>query len=584
MNHQKRKDILTTLISYIFIIAVIGIVLYRFLGLYNVQISKYPMYHQAGDAVTGMVTVKSMMENGWIYDNPYLSAPGTAENYDAMTMEIFLNLLEKIIVTITGNWVLTYNLFYLMGYFLAGFTAFYTLQQLKIPEIIAAPSAVLYALLPYHQLRGVGHMYLGMYFMVPISVLFLYRLMSNDLLFQKGKKGYITIPNVLRVLALMIMSLTGVYYTFFTCFFLCVVILYSLLNKRNWKQIRQAFFSLLVVGGTIILTSLPNLIYWHNNGKSGAISKKGPEGAEIYALKIIQLILPRPNHRYVFFDKISHFYQVVFPLVNENSTASLGIFMSVGFIILCVALFMSKKLSEDSYIRIGSILNLAALLFGTTGGFAVIIAFFTGAIRCYNRFSVFIAMFSLIAIDSVIMLIWKKWFSQKKWKTVLTAIGMVGIMCCGIVDQIIPENPGNYDVYAAQYESDEAFVKAIESMEASGAMIYQLPYMKYPENGGINQMPDYSHMSAYLHSSSLRWSFGAAEGREVDDWQKSVDSLTMKEQLPIIKEAGFAGIYIDWRAYLPDEREALEQIFNEEISGDPILNADGTKAYYSFKE
>lgn len=97
-------------------------------------------------------------------------------------------------------------------------------------------------------------------------------------------------------------------------------------------------------------------------------------------------------------------------------------------------------------------------------------------------------------------------------------------------------------------------------------------------------MPDYSHMSAYLHSSSLRWSFGAAEGREVDDWQKSVDSLTMKEQLPIIKEAGFAGIYIDWRAYLPDEREALEQIFNEEISGDPILNADGTKAYYSFKE
>ena len=157
-------------------------------------------------------------------------------------------------------------------------------------------------------------------------------------------------------------------------------------------------------------------------------------------------------------------------------------------------------------------------------------------------------------------------------------------MCCGIVDQIIPENPGNYDVYAAQYESDEAFVKAIESMEASGAMIYQLPYMKYPENGGINQMPDYSHMSAYLHSSSLRWSFGAAEGREVDDWQKSVDSLTMKEQLPIIKEAGFAGIYIDWRAYLPDEREALEQIFNEEISGDPILNADGTKAYYSFKE
>lgn len=582
-----------TVAEYTFVVCVIGFFLYRILSLGNFHLAEYPLnYVRGGDGITGMAMVKSMWENGWIYENPSLGAPYGVENYDATTMELFLNGMEQLLVWMTGgNWVLAYNLFYLSGYILAGLTAYYALRQLEISGVIAAPTAVLYAFAPYHQLRGTGHLFLSMYFMVPIMVLYLYRLMKGDLLFQKGKKGWMTWSNALRLVTLMIMALTGIYYAFFTCFFLCVVILYSLLNqeyKRNqelnsMRNVRQAFFSIGVIVCTLLLSALPNLIYWKQHGMPASISKGG-EGAELYALKIIQLLLPIPNHRLEIFQRLRNFYDTAYPLVNENGCASLGIFMAVGFVILCLALFIRRRIPERSNLQIGSILNLSVLLFGTVGGFAVILSFLTGSIRCYNRFSIFVAMFSLIAIDSVIEKIKEKWFDKKNRTKVIFAAGMFLLMLLGIFDQTALKNPLAHERSAQLFDEDEAFFAAIEAVEENEAMIYQFPYMRYPENGGVQQMMDYAHMIGYLHSDTLRWSYGAPVGREGDQWMAAMNELSFQEQIATIQATGFAGIYIDWNAYLEDERIAMEEILAEGITTEPILDATGTRAYYTFGE
>lgn len=578
---EASKTKLILYLEYAFVVLVIGIFLYRIFALSGAQLAKYPLEYSGGDGISGLVAVKSMQENGWIYENPRLGAPFGVENYDATTMETFLSAIEQVLVWLTGNWILAYNIFYLSGYFLAGITALYALKQLKIPGKIAAPTAVLYTFLPYHFQRGTNHMFLGMYFMVPIMVLYLFRIMNGDMIFQKGNKGWFTRSNVIRLLTIMIMALTGIYYTFFTCFFLCVVILYCLLNKDDWKKIRQAAFSIGVIIVTLLLAAMPNFIYWMQEGRPSTLSKGG-EGAEIYALKIIQLLLPRQGHRLEILMRVRNLYDSAYPLTNENGTASLGVFMAVGFIILCIVLFIGKRVSDKSNLRIGSILNLSAILFGTVGGYAVVLSFFTGAIRCYNRFSVFIAMFSLIAIDSVIQMIYEKWF-QKKWKNLVFAFCMIGVMLCGIYDQTGIRDSSIYDVYEARFDEDATFVGAIESAEPVGAMIYQMPYMKYPENGAILNMQDYSHMVGYLHSDSLRWSYGAVAGREGDAWLKSVNELSLEKQITVIKEAGFAGIYVDWNAYLEDERAVMEEVLTETVDAEPIVNTSGTKAYYSFQ-
>lgn len=578
---EKIKPILIQTAVYAGLLLIIVFFLYRILGLEGLQLSEYPISYAGGDALTNLVTVKSMEDNGWIYENPYLGAPYGSNSYDFTTMDIFLNAMEQILVWLTGNWILAYNLFYLSGYVLVGFTAFYTLKQLKIMDIIAALSAVLYTFLPYHQMRGANHLFLGMYFMVPLMVLYLYRLMNGELIFHKGKKGWFTTSNILRFLTIMIMALTGIYYAFFTCFFLCVIILYCLLNKEDKRKIRQAVCSIVIIVGTLLLSALPNLIYWMNHGKPEAISKGG-EGAEIYALKIIQLLLPRQGHRREILMRLRYMYDTAYPLINENSTSSLGVFMAAGFVLLCLFLFIKRKKEEQSNLRIGSILNLAAMLFGTIGGYAVVLSFFTGAIRCYNRLSIFIAMFSLIAITTLLQLLYEKWF-QRGWGRVVFGAGMVGIMLCGIYDQTVPENPERYADYAKNYDEDAAFVQSIEAVEEEQAMIYQMPYMRYPENGSINAMTDYDHMFGYIHSDTLRWSYGAAVGREGDQWMKAINELPFQEQINAIREAGFAGIYIDWDAYLEDERTVLEAVLSDNVNADPVVNADGTKAYYSFQ-
>lgn len=577
---MREKKKLIQMAEYAFIVLIVLFFMYWILELGEVRLAEYPISYEGGDSLTGLVTVKSMADNGWIYENPYLGAPYGSNGYDATTMDIFLNAMEQVLVWVTGNWILAYNLFYLSGYVLAALTAYYALIQLKIPVPIALPTSVLYTFLPYHQQRGTGHLFLGMYFMVPIMVLYLYRLMNGELIFHKGEKGWLTRSNVLRFIALMIMAITGIYYAFFTCFFLCVVILYCILNKEDSRRVKQAVLSIGIIVGTLLVSALPNLIYWQQYGKPEAIAKGG-EGVEIYGLKIIQLLLPRQGHRRELLMRLGNLYDSAYPLVNENRISSLGIFMAAGFVILCLVLFMRKRAEKESNLRIGSILNLAAILFGTVGGYAVVLSFFTASIRSYNRFSIFIAMFSLLAIDNVLQLIYEKWF-QKRWQRIIFCVGMFGVMLCGIYDQTIPTNPAWYASSNRIFDEDASFVQAIEAVEEEEAMIYQMPYMRYPENGGIHAMMDYSHLFGYLHSDTLRWSYGASVGREGDQWMRAVNELPLQEQIIAIKEADFAGIYIDWNAYLEDERIAIEAILANDVNANPIVNSDGTKAYYSF--
>ena len=276
MKEKKDRMNVRIVIKYVVLMVIIAVALLFLQRLYKTDLTALPIgYSSGGDGITGLVTAKSMLENGWIYNNPLIGAPDGLANYDATTMELLLNAIEQILVSVTGNWILGYNLFYLGAYFLIGITALYSLNQLGISDIIAVPSAVLYAFAPYHLMRGTGHIYLGMYFMVPLMVLYLYRLMKEEQLFSKGKSvfhkdgdGWVTLSNILRIITLMMMALSGIYYTFFMCFFLCVVLMYRLLNGDGLKKLRQTGFSLAVILVTLIGGAVPNLIYWLQNGRA----------------------------------------------------------------------------------------------------------------------------------------------------------------------------------------------------------------------------------------------------------------------------------------------------------------------------
>src|SRR5260370_11272266 len=87
-------------------------------------------------------------------------------------------------------------------------------------------------------------------------------------------------------------------------------------------------------------------------------------------------------------------------------------------------------------------------------------------------------------------------------------------------------------------------------------------------------MGHYDHTRAYLHSTRLRWSYGAMKGREADLWQKDRAARPIEELLPMLACAGFDGVFID-RYGFDDGGSALECSISDLLAAPPLLSANG---------
>lgn len=109
-------------------------------------------------------------------------------------------------------------------------------------------------------------------------------------------------------------------------------------------------------------------------------------------------------------------------------------------------------------------------------------------------------------------------------------------------------------------------------------MIFQLPYVPFPEYPPVNRMSDYSHFRAYLHSKDLRWSYGAIKGREVDGWQRMVASMPVDEMLKALSQKGFEGIYLDSHGFEDSGANLMSDI--KRVLGTEPLVSDNQRLYF----
>lgn len=551
------------------------------LQLWNANLAKYPLLYAKGDDMTAAMTVKTIQETGWIYENPYLGAPNPqgTNAYDATTGEILLNLIEKLCVILTNNWVLAFNLFYLLGYVLVAWTAYFVLKRLSISRGTAMMGSVLYAFLPYHFFRNMGHLYLSEYFMVPLMVYYVLKLMKGESIWEKQNGRWVTWRNAAHILVFICMALTGVYYAYFVCFFLCISIFYKLVNRVSWKKCRQELAGIGIIIVSLLLAVSPSLIYWYQNGRNASAVVRSVDGAEIYSMKLSQLILPISGHRIPKLAELRAGYDS-FLLSNENTTVSLGFVMTIGFLVLLGSLFVIRKENaKKSTICQLAVLNLAALLIGTVGSFSSILGFLFSLIRCYNRICIYIAMFSIITVCILIDKLFVRWGKYKIGK-IAGYISLVVLLCMGIWDQTSRHFIPDYDGIKAEFENDAAFISQVEAMNPDG-MIFQMPYVVYPEQGPVNNMVDYSHLRGYLHSETLRWSYCAVKGRETDQWQSQVAALPVKDQIVEMREKGFTGIYIDTFAYTSGELAELQVQLKEELGAADVISENGRLLFYA---
>ena len=103
----------------------------------------------------------------------------------------------------------------------------------------------------------------------------------------------------------------------------------------------------------------------------------------------------------------------------------------------------------------------------------------------------------------------------------LAAVVLVG----GTADQSLVGAVPPYTESADLYGSDHDFVQALEAKvtlsplaTGTGAMIFQLPFVEFPESPTVNGVADADQLKLYLSSTTLRWSAGGIRGRPQSDW------------------------------------------------------------------
>ncbi len=538
----------------------------------------------SGDALLTGAFIKGIIDNGWYQANPYLGMPSGQLMYDFPQTCNLDFLIIKILSIFSSNYALVMNLYFLLTFPLTTLTAMYALGRLGIDAPKAIVGSLLFTFTPYHFLRGEGHLMLAAYYMLPLMIMVIlwFYVPPPWPLPPEGRLKSIMKPSSLGALIIcLLISSTFVYYPFFSCFFLLVAGLTSSWRWGEKERLGVALLLIFVICAGILINLGPTLLYHHLNGPNPEISMRNPGESELFGLKIIQLLLPIQDHRIPQLADIAELYTKA-SLVNENSFAALGIIAGAGFIILIFGSIFWCAGGGDDHVRMRglSTLNLSAVLLATIGGFGTIFAaLVTAQIRSYNRISIFIAFFSILALLMALEVVFDK-LSSFRGKSPQYALLLL-ILMIGILDQSSPAfvPPSSIE---EEFLTDEEFIGSVEELMPGGAMIFQLPYVPFPEHPSVMRMTDYEHFKAYLHSHSLRWSYGAIKGRDSDAWQRSVAKENLTNMVEAIYMAGFQGIYVDGYGY-QDGGLAIAEELLDILGVQPLVSPEGRRFFFDLR-
>jgi phosphoglycerol transferase len=575
-------------------------------------------YASEGDTKFYLLLIKGILSHGSYQANPSLGAPFGLQLYDFPQGGDNLSLL---IVRALGGfshnpaWVL--NVFFLLTFALVAVTAFAALRLLSVSIGAAIVGACIFALLPYHFYRGESQVLLSAYYGVAPG-LFARRSGARGAREVATEKpwparidSWLSGTTLLTIVCCLVIGSTGLYYAVFAILLLLSGGSLALLADGGSRRSpiggrgRFAFFSSLLAAALVALTLAtnisPTLSYRAEHGANTAIKRTTIE-ADQFGLRLSDLLLPVEAHRFGPLSNVNQKYiEATSTGYCEACYENLGVVGGIGLLWLGllalvaiagivgaggVAGTLRRRMGPQSIYRPAALGVSLSFVLATIGGLSSLIAFFvTRDIRGWNRISLFIAFFSLLAamlgLDAGLRRLTARVSSGA------SAIGAGAIVCAavltfGIVDETSSFFVPKYEKDAKQWVSDASFVREIEARMPSGAAIFQLPYVPFPEGYGANgtsvSAPNPNYGTTYelargpIHASGrLRFSYGAMKGRPAD-WQAPLATQPMYLSLVAAAANGFDGLWVDPHGYSATARPRLAPMLERTLGVYPLFS------------
>ena len=218
--------------------------------------------------------------------------------------------------------------------------------------------------------------------------------------------------------------------------------------------------------------------------------------------------------------------------MNENQSATLGVAGSVGFVFLIGWLLVHRSGTLFAgRMDALALTNLAACSLGTIGGFSSLLAYLgCTSIRGVGRVPVYIAFLALAAVAVTLDRLGRRWSYSPTGRYGFAGL-LALVLIAGLFDQTYAGwLPPDEIQDAKSFHEEARFVEQIESMPHT-AMVFQLPYVSFPECPPRERMGSYDHLRGYVHSRRLHWSFGGMVGREGDFWVRQTAAPTLRPHL-----------------------------------------------------
>ena len=317
----------------------------------------------------------------------------------------------------TKDWGPLLNLFFLLGFYTSGFSAYLCARWMRCGRISSVTIAMLFAFAPYHFARGAGHLMLSVYFVVPIGILLAVRAASGQTLFSRRKdndrtgagiRGHDLWKATGRALPGLVLCATagsfGSYYAIFTIISIILASATIAGSKRTIRPLVAALPYCLAIGLVFLFNILPNLLYRLQNGTNLNVADRLPMELDIYGLRLIQMLTPVPGHRFAPLRALSD--ELRSGYTSEGSqylglVASIALLAMLGWVAFSVV-GNSARVNQNPR-GLLAWLTLIWVLIATTGGldwFAPVLGF--SQLRAWNRVSIFIAFLVLLWLSMTV--------------------------------------------------------------------------------------------------------------------------------------------------------------------------------------
>ncbi|WP_382307493.1 hypothetical protein [Herbiconiux sp. UC225_62] len=564
---------------------------------------KVPLYY-SGDALAVGSHFKTIIEYGWFTHQPDLGAPYGQFYNDYPQADNLHFIVASVLRVFTHDFGALMNIYFVLGFPLAAITAVWFLRLVGVSRTLSVALGVVFSIAPYHFIKGEGHLFLAAYFVVPLALGVLYLVATGQPLWSRR---ILSRRNLATVGILVLLGTASSYYSVFVALVLAVVGLAKLWQTHAWRRFWGAAAAGGVIALTMVINLLPDLVYRLANGANEAVLVRSPPEAELYSFKIASLLLPVPGHRFGPFATLRQLYDTYYPLPSE--APALGLIGAAGFVALIVfAVYFllsagkTRWRAPKQYVRTLAILagmTLVAFLFGTVGGLSTLLSFVDFPIRSWNRIAILIAMLALAAVglilDRFVRWVLRRARSRRadvsaeasamptssaarRW--VVAVPLAVLLMLLAVWDQIPPIDPAVRAATVASYDSDDAFVQEVESAVAPECLIYQLPYIPFPESPPVNGVTDSDELRPFLHSDDLRWSAGGIKGRAPIDDVGAYASLAVPAMLMALHGIDACGIVVDRAAYTDHGDDIVAQL--ERATGTGASAFSSTDGRFTF--